>query len=108
MHELSLTRRLVDIAGERADGARVLRVRLEIGRLSGVMAEAIRFCFDVCAEGTALDGAALEIVELPGSGRCPDCGQLAEMEALFDRCRCGGALDCIGGDELRLKEMEIA
>jgi hydrogenase nickel incorporation protein HypA/HybF len=43
-----------------------MRVRLEIGRLSSVMPEAIRFCFDVCARGTALEGAELEIVELAG------------------------------------------
>lgn len=109
MHELSLARRIVEIAGERAGGARVLRVGLEIGQLSGVMSEAMRFCFEACAEGTALDGAALDIVEPPGRGRCIECGEEATMASLFERCRCcGGALECIGGDELRLTEMEIA
>jgi hypothetical protein len=31
------------------------------------------------------------------------------MTSLFDACACGAAgLDCIGGDELRIKEMEMA
>ena len=66
MHELSITRSVVAIVSEHAAGQRVMRVRLEIGRLSSVMPEAIRFCFDVCARGTALEGAELEIVELAG------------------------------------------
>jgi hydrogenase nickel incorporation protein HypA/HybF len=56
-----------------------------------------------------LEGAVLEISEPPGRGRCPDCGREQEMASLFDTCVCGAAgLDCIGGDELRIKEMEMA
>ncbi|MEC7192467.1 MAG: hydrogenase maturation nickel metallochaperone HypA, partial [SAR324 cluster bacterium] len=46
MHELSITQNLVAIVEEHARGQRVKRVTLEIGKLSGVMADAIRFCFD--------------------------------------------------------------
>ena len=46
----------------------------------GVMPDAIRFCFDVVAQGSALDGAALDIVEIPGRARCRDCG--ARMNSL--------------------------
>ena len=72
MHELGITRNIVAIVSERAGAARVKRVSLEIGRLSAVMPEAIRFCFDVCSKGTALEGAELEIREIPGRGRCDD------------------------------------
>lgn len=66
MHELSITRNVVAIVSERAVGQRVTRVRLEIGRLSAVVPDSIRFCFDICAQGTPLEGAELEIVERPG------------------------------------------
>ena len=66
MHELSITRNVVAIVSERAVGQRVTRVRLEIGRLSAVVPDSIRFCFDICAQGTPLEGAELEIVESPG------------------------------------------
>ena len=66
MHELSITRNVVAIVSERAVGQRVTRVRLEIGRLSAVVPDSIRFCFDICAQGTPLEGAALEIVESAG------------------------------------------
>ena len=66
MHELSITRNVVAIVSERAEGQRVTRVRLEIGRLTAVMPDSIRFCFDICAQGTPLAGAELEIVESAG------------------------------------------
>ena len=66
MHELSITRNVVAIVSERAQGQRVTRVRLEIGRLSAVVPDSIRFCFDICAQGTPLEGAELEIVESAG------------------------------------------
>ena len=109
MHELSIAQSIVEMVGERADEARVHRLTVVIGRLSGVMPDALRFCFDICAEGTVLEGAVLEIIEPSGRGRCPDCGREQEMNSLFDMCICGATgLDCIAGDELRIKEMEMA
>ena len=49
--------------------APVRRVRLEIGRLSGVVPDAVRFCFDLVAAGTTLEGAVLEIDEPGGRVR---------------------------------------
>jgi hydrogenase nickel incorporation protein HypA/HybF len=66
VHELSITRNVVAIVSERAVGQRVTRVRLEIGRLSAVVPDSIRFCFDICAQGTPLEGAELEIVDSGG------------------------------------------
>lgn len=67
MHELGITRNIVAIAGEAARGRRVIRITLEVGALAGVMAEAIAFCFDVVAQGTAVEGAVLDIVPLAGT-----------------------------------------
>jgi len=63
MHELALTQSIVEACVERAEGAQVRRVTLEIGQLAAVMPEALRFCFDVCADGTALKGARREIID---------------------------------------------
>jgi hydrogenase nickel incorporation protein HypA/HybF len=108
MHELSIAQSIVEIVREQAGKAHVKRLTLVIGQLAGVVPDAIRFCFDVCAEGTVLEGAFLEIIEPPGRGRCPDCGREQQMDALFEMCVCGAAgLECIAGNELRIKEMEI-
>jgi hydrogenase nickel incorporation protein HypA/HybF len=109
MHELSITRSVVAICAERANGAQVTRVTLEIGKLSAVLPEAVRFCFDICAQGTPLEGAALEIIETPGRGRCRDCGGSVALEELFGRCACGSAnLELVAGEELKIREMEVA
>ena len=57
MHEMGITQSIVAIVSEQAAGRKVRRVTLEIGKLAAVMPEAIRFCFDVVAQGSALDGA---------------------------------------------------
>lgn len=109
MHELGITQSIVDMVRERASGARVNRLTLQIGKLSGVMPDAIRFCFDVCAEGTVLQGSELEIIETPGRGRCRECGCEQAMEDFFTPCACGVyALECVSGEELKVKSMEVA
>lgn len=66
MHELGITRNLVAIVSDAAQGRRVNKVWLEIGERSALLPDAVRFCFDVVSQGTALEGAVLEIVALPG------------------------------------------
>ena len=108
MHELGLTQNIVAIVGEAAKGRRVTRVTLEVGKLSGVMADAIAFCFEVVAQGTALEGANLEILEIEGRARCEVCGLEFEAETLFTPCPCGSRLSKrIRGEELIVKSMEM-
>ena len=66
MHELSIAQAVVDGIVEQMDGARITGVRLEIGQQSGVLPDAIEFCFPVICEGTPLEGAWLEILQPPG------------------------------------------
>jgi hydrogenase nickel incorporation protein HypA/HybF len=108
MHELAITRSIVAIVAEQAAGRRVLRVTLEIGELSAVMPEAIRFCFDVVAADSALAGAALDIVAVPGRARCEECGTEMPLADLVARCPCGSRrLARLAGEELNIKSMEL-
>ncbi len=108
MHELGITQGIIELVAERAAGAKVNVLRLEIGKLSAIMPDAIRFCFDLCAQDTALDGAQLEIIEIPGRGRCRQCGGELAMEDFLARCECGSIdLECIAGEQLKIKEMEV-
>jgi hydrogenase nickel incorporation protein HypA/HybF len=108
MHELGITRNIVAIVSEHAGPARVKRVALEIGKLSAILPEAIRFCFDVCARGTVVEGAELEIREIAGRGRCRTCGETFHLAVPFGRCSCGSVqIQCIAGEEMKIKEMEI-
>jgi hydrogenase nickel incorporation protein HypA/HybF len=107
MHELGITQNIVAIVIEHAKGSKVQRVVLEIGQLSAIMPDAIQFCFDICTQGTALEGAILEIREIPGLARCRQCNTKISLDKPFGICKCGGQLDLITGEELKIKEIEI-
>jgi len=108
MHELGITRNIVAIVGQAATGRRVSRVTLEIGKLSGVMSDAIAFCFDVVAKDTELEGATLEIRAIEGRARCLACGAEFDIATLCTPCACGSRrIDILQGEELKIKTMEL-
>ncbi|KJC56426.1 hydrogenase nickel incorporation protein HypA [Bradyrhizobium sp. LTSPM299] len=108
MHELGISRNIVAIVGDAAKGRRVRRVTLEVGKLSGVMPDAIAFCFETVAKGTALDGATLEIRQIEGRARCDACDVEFTTATLFAPCACGSnRLTRLQGEELNIKSMEL-
>ena len=108
MHELGITRNIVAIVSDAAQGRRVRRVTLEVGTLSGVLSEAIAFCFDTVAEGTPLEGAALDIRKIEGRGRCAACGSEFATPTLYTPCACGSRqIERVAGEELLIKTMEL-
>lgn len=108
MHELGITQELVALACERANGARVTRIVVEVGKLSTVLPDAMRFCFELCTENTPAAGARLDIIEAPGRGRCRRCLGEMDMETPLVRCACGSTdVAWLSGEQLTLKELEI-
>jgi hydrogenase nickel incorporation protein HypA/HybF len=109
MHELGITRNIVALCSERAAGATVAAVTVEIGRLSPVLPDAVRFCFDVCSRGTSLENARLEIVETDGRAHCRSCGREIPLDVPYGRCSCGSSnLEIVAGEELKILSLEIA
>ena len=112
MHEMSLCegiRRVVDQAAAAPEINRVTRVRLEIGRFAGVEKPALEFAWEVVMRGSKAEGAALEMIDLPGRALCYDCMEAVEIDHRLDPCpTCGGGkLIPDGGDEMRIKDMEV-
>lgn len=109
MHEMALTRGIVDICLQHAAGRRIKIVAVEIGTLSGVVPEAVDFCFSACSSDTLAEGARLEIRRQEAEGRCLDCAALQPVEQLYDPCRqCGSyALEILRGKEMRVVEIEV-
>jgi hydrogenase nickel incorporation protein HypA/HybF len=108
VHELAITESMVAAVAETVGSARVARVRLQVGQLAGVVAHALQFCFETCARGTVLEGAALEIDEIAGRGCCRQCGTDVAMSSFLDVCGCGSAeIDLVAGQELRIKDVEV-
>jgi hydrogenase nickel incorporation protein HypA/HybF len=109
MHELAITQSVVEQITQRVGDARVTRVALQIGLLAGVVCDSVRFCFDVCAQGTPLEGARLEIIQTPGRARCRACAASFDVGDLLALCECGSAdLALLSGEELKIREVEIA
>ncbi len=112
MHEMSLVEgiRSIVLDQARAHGfSRVTVLRLEIGRFAGLEKPALDFAFDVVMRGSPAEGARLEIIDLPGQAMCYDCMTAVEIADRLDPCpRCGGGrLIPNGGDEMRIKDMEV-
>ena len=109
MHEMSVTQGIIDICEQHAAGRRVLSLDVEIGELSGVVPEAIEFCFEACSQGTLLEGAGLNIIRIPGRGRCQECGAETPLASVFEACaQCGGfRVTLEGGEEMRVREIEV-
>lgn len=108
MHELAITRSIVEMLDEQLPGARITMVRLEIGKLSGIVPDSVRFCFDVVTSGTNMQDARLEISEPAGEGRCRNCGADLRLEDFIILCPCGSAdIEVHGGDQLRIRAVQI-
>jgi hydrogenase nickel incorporation protein HypA/HybF len=108
MHELSITQSVVDAIVAKLEGATVKSVRLEIGKLSGVVPDSVRFCFDVICAGTILQDATLDIVETPGRARCRDCDKEFQLDDMIVLCPCGSAnVHVLAGQRLRIKSVEV-
>ena len=112
MHEMALAEsvlQLVEETARREQAQKVKLVVLEIGRLSSVETEALKFCFDAVTRGSIAAGAAVEIVDVDGSGWCMDCAETVPLAEIWGACpRCGGhGVQATGGTEMRVKEIEI-
>ena len=77
---------------------------------AGVEVEALRFGFDVVMKGSVAERASLDVIEVPGQAFCFDCAETVTIEERFQPCPvCGGhRLSPTGGDEMRIKELEVA
>jgi hydrogenase nickel incorporation protein HypA/HybF len=108
MHELAITESIVAAVAERVPDATVTGVRLEIGVLSGVVADSVRFCFDLVTEGTNLEGASLEILEPAARCQCRACGAEFAPDWPILLCACGSAdVDVLSGQDLRIVSVEV-
>jgi hydrogenase nickel incorporation protein HypA/HybF len=109
VHELAITQGLVDLVAERADGRQVVAVHVRVGELSGVIADAMSFCFDVAAAGTIVEGAELVIDEVRGRIACAACGRQSDVDHGILLCECGSAdVTVVAGDDLSVAFVELA
>lgn len=112
MHEMSLCEGVLQVLQDESSKqgfSRVKTVWLEIGDLSGVEIEAMKFCFDAITRNSLAEGARLQIINTPGQAWCMQCSKTVDVKQRFDECpECGSyQLQVTSGDEMKIKELEV-
>lgn len=112
MHELSIALRIVDIAEEevqKAGAEKVTDLDLEVGKLSGVIIEALDFAMTEAVRNSVLENASIHILEIEPKARCNNCNAEFEISELYDICpHCQSAnLEILHGQELRVKSLKV-
>ena len=113
MHEMGIALQIADIAKasipEDMNAPRVERIRLKVGKLSAVIVDNLKFCFEVAAKETVLEGAELVVEEIPVTARCRKCHvQWTIMEPVFVCRDCSsGDLEILSGRELDIESIDV-
>ncbi|MDQ2746583.1 MAG: hydrogenase maturation nickel metallochaperone HypA [Acidobacteriota bacterium] len=113
MHELSVALSIIEGVTEEAakhENAQVEAVHLKLGRLSGVVKDALLFSWEIACQGTILENVRLEIEEIPVVAFCGNC-QANQIIAAINNLVCPQcetpATEIVGGRELMVTALEI-
>jgi hydrogenase nickel incorporation protein HypA/HybF len=109
MHELAIAQSMFEIAHRHAGGRRVAKVEVRVGHLRQVVPASLTFAFELIAQGTELEGAELDIEQVPAAGACRDCGATIPLPDFPLMCSaCGGLdVDVTEGEELEVESLEL-
>jgi D-sedoheptulose 7-phosphate isomerase len=107
MHEFGLCEGVLDAVRKRAAGRPVAGVRLRCGVRHAVDEASMAHAFSVVAEGTEAAGATVEVITVPATVACRDCGAAGESTDRLAACpACGSVnVELDGGDELILESL---
>ncbi len=115
MHEMSIATSLLEIIQQemaKHGATRLIVVRVKHGALSQLVPEALDFAFTALTKGTPLEGAVLEMVEVPLKVACRACGAEFtpdDRDVLLMPCpQCGEEFGhtILSGRELYLDHLE--
>lgn len=113
MHEMGIAAQIVEISvssiPDSYENVRVESIHLKIGKLTAIVPDSLRFCFEIVAKDTPLSGAILNIEEIPIVARCLSCDyQWTINEPVFVCGKCqSGNIDVVSGRELDIVSIEI-
>ncbi len=123
MHEFSAAMAILDTVLQVAkdnNAKKIIKVVVELGELTYLNPEQVKFGFDVLSKGTIAEGAEIIFEIIPGKLKCFNCGYVGEInrDDTIDhsfisiqmlRCpKCGSSeTDIIGGNDSIVKNIEI-
>jgi len=112
MHELDITKRMLDLVLQQAEeaGARkVENINLVIGEMTGVVDENVRFYFHQLSKETIAEGASLSFKIAPVAVQCSSCDKSFPSEEPSQICpHCGNSgVKIKFNQELVVKSIDI-
>jgi hydrogenase nickel incorporation protein HypA/HybF len=121
MHELSAATAIVRTVVQACEGREVRRIkliRLQIGDLTLLNPEQLRFCFEIASKSTLAEGAELDIQRRPAELECRNCGKVFRWEPVDDPafhlvgprlgCECGASdIRVVSGREMQVVSMTV-
>ena len=112
MHELSITKMMLDLVLEEAEtneASRVERICLVVGEMSGIVDDCVRFYFDLLSQNTIAEGAEIRFRSVPATARCRECGKEFKLKGCAWGCPdCGRVnVEIAKGKELYVESIEV-
>lgn len=112
MHELSIAQSVIEIVEDNIKSqpsSKVRTVFMKVGKMSNVLVDSLVFGFDSLISGTELEGAKLEVEEIPLKIKCNECLAETELERFTFMCtKCKSTkVEIISGNELTVSEIEL-
>ena len=122
MHEMVITKAMLDMALEHAEGRHVTDITLEVGEMSAIVPSSVEIFFKHLSKESLAEGAKLHFKIIPLEMTCRSCGALvdlsawdgksphAKMEKAFvNGCPCGSKdLEVTDGVRFGLKGIDVA
>jgi len=112
MHELSITQSMVDLVldeARKAEAARVKKISLVIGEMSGIVDDCVQFYFELISKDTIASEATLSFKKVPVEAHCRNCGEVFTPEEFDWSCpRCHNtSIEIKTGNELYVESIEV-
>ncbi len=112
MHEMSIALNIIDIVSSEArknNSEKINEVEVEIGQLSGVELESLKFSLDIAKKNTPLANSSTKFLTIDAEAKCRDCNCIFKLNDFIGTCPdCGKFdLEIIKGKELRVKSINI-
>jgi hydrogenase nickel incorporation protein HypA/HybF len=121
MHEFSRTSQIVEAVlneAQKQNAVEVTEVEVEIGDLTFLVIEQVRFAYEILTDKTIAKDSKLTIKQIPGRGKCDSCGYDGPLSYLNDEqfhivvptfnCpRCGKPLLISAGRECVIRRIRI-
>ena len=110
MHELSIAQSILSIAEKAAPPVGIITgVNIQVGELSSIEVEALKFAFQAIKDDTLLQKAELNIEIIMGESHCLDCHTIFHLPTYGTPCpNCHGfSLKITKGREMKVLSITI-